>query len=87
MWARYWNSRIIALKRAGVHVTTRPLRYREETFLNDDGEQEIKYTAHEKGVDIRIALDLVKCARTRQFDVAVLFTQDRPQSDVGKILE
>lgn len=82
MWAGYWNSRIIALKRAGVHVTTRPLRYRETAVVNDRGEVEVDYIAQEKGVDVRLALDLVKCARTRQFDVAVLFSQDQDLAEV-----
>jgi NYN domain-containing protein len=39
-------------------------------------------TPQEKGVDVRIALDLVKLARKRRFDVAVLFSQDQDLSEV-----
>jgi uncharacterized LabA/DUF88 family protein len=84
MWSGYWNSRIIALQRAGVLVTTRKLRYHDEAV--DDGAGGTKYveSCHEKGIDVRLALDLVKCARTKQFSVAVLFSQDQ---DLGEVVE
>lgn len=69
MWAGYWEKRSIALKRAGVNVTTRKLRYRGDIV-------------QEKGIDVRLALDLVKFARKRQFDVAVLFSQDQDLAEV-----
>jgi uncharacterized LabA/DUF88 family protein len=79
MWAGYWNNRVLALKRAGVHVTTRKLRYREERIGPN---QEIVVTPQEKGVDVRLALDLVKYARKRNFDVAVLFSQDQDLAEI-----
>lgn len=77
MWSGYWNSRTIALKRSGVVVETRKLRYHIEEDHNGD---EIKI-AHEKGIDIRIALDLVRCARRKEFDVAIIFSQDQDLSE------
>jgi hypothetical protein len=40
MWTAYWNNRVLALKHAGVHVTTRKLRYRVERVTLADGEVE-----------------------------------------------
>ena len=77
MWSGYWSNRVLALKRAGVFVETRKLRYHTETF--DDGT--IKKIAQEKGIDIRISLDLVRCTRKKEFDVAILFSQDQ---DLGE---
>src|SRR5207244_2449509 len=85
MWAAYWSNRVIAMKRAGISVTTRPLRYRKafvydangDPVLNADGTQKIITTPQEKGVDIRLALDLVSLARKRQFDIALVFSQDQ----------
>jgi hypothetical protein len=82
MWAGYWNSRIIALKRAGVHVTSRKLRYRREAVPIGNGEEGAVIVAQEKGIDVRIALDLTKFARKRSFDVAVLFSQDQDLAEV-----
>lgn len=76
MWAAYWSNRVIAMKRAGIQVTTRPLRYHEEEVETPQGPKTI-VTPQEKGIDIRIALDLVSCALSEQFDVALIFSQDQ----------
>jgi uncharacterized LabA/DUF88 family protein len=90
MWTAYWANRVLALKRAGVHVTTRPLRYRRaavvdhngDPVLQEDGEPVISITPQEKGIDVRLALDLVCCARTKQFDIALIFSQDQDLQEV-----
>ena len=38
---------------------------------------------HEKGVDIRLALDVVRLALDGAFDVALLFSQDQDLSEVA----
>jgi Uncharacterized conserved protein len=76
MWAAYWSNRVLSMKRAGIHVTTRPLRYHEETVETVQGMTTV-LTPQEKGIDIRIALDLVSCAIAEQFDAAVIFSQDQ----------
>lgn len=73
MWAGYWNNRVLALKRSGIYVETRKLRYHTETL--PDGIT--KTVPQEKGIDIRIALDLVRCTRKKEFDVAIIFSQDQ----------
>jgi hypothetical protein len=40
MWSGYWNNRVLGLKRAGVHVTTRTLRYQKRTIEQSDGTPE-----------------------------------------------
>ena len=56
-----------------VHTFTRQLQY-------SDG------IPREKGVDVRIALDLVRMARLNEYDVALLFSQDKDFADaIGKI--
>jgi uncharacterized LabA/DUF88 family protein len=82
MWARYWSNRVLALKRAGVNVTTRKIRYRTEFITLPDGVEHEYEVAQEKGIDVRIALDLVRRARTKEFNVAVLYTQDQDLAEV-----
>lgn len=90
MWTAYWANRVLALKRAGVHVTTRPLRYRRaaiidhygDPVLEDDGQPVVSVTPQEKGIDVRLALDLVSRARKRQFDIALVFSQDQDLQEV-----
>jgi uncharacterized LabA/DUF88 family protein len=82
MWASYWSNRVLALKRAGVHVTTRPIRYRKKTIIDAQGVEEVIVTPQEKGIDVRLALDIVSLARKRQFDVAIVFSQDQDLQEV-----
>jgi uncharacterized LabA/DUF88 family protein len=90
MWAAYWSNRVLALKRVGVSVTTRPIRYHKEKVvdhngdpvLNDDGTQKVITVPHEKGIDVRLALDLVSLARKKQFDIALIFSQDQDLQEV-----
>lgn len=82
MWAHYWSNRVLAMKRAAIFVTTRKLRYHKESVEHTDGSLRIITTPQEKGIDVRIALDLVACARRREFQVAILFSQDHDLSEV-----
>jgi hypothetical protein len=79
--ASYWSNRVLAMKRVGIHVTTRP-RYRKRTIVGPDGAEEVITTPQEKGIDVRLALDLVSLARKRQFDVAIIFSQDQDLQEV-----
>lgn len=81
MWASYWSNRILAMKRAGIYTITRPIRYRKET-VEVDGAKVIHTTPQEKGIDVRLALDVVSMARKGQFNVAVIFSQDQDLSEV-----
>ena len=54
-----------------------------ETTKISDG---IEYSAEvgkEKGIDVRIALDIVRMARQKRLDVALLFSQDQDFSEVA----
>lgn len=82
MWAGYWSNRVLALKRSGVHVTTRKLRYVAVETASASGGTTVEWVAQEKGVDVRLALDLVKLARRRSFDVAVIYSQDQDLAEV-----
>ena len=82
LWAPYWSNRVIALKRAGVAVTTRPIRYHQEKTTEPDGSIRVVETPQEKGVDVRLALDVVSRARRREYNVAVIYSQDQDLYEV-----
>jgi uncharacterized LabA/DUF88 family protein len=82
MWSAYWSNRIIAMKRAGIAVTTRPIRYHKEKIIGSNGAEQIVMTPQEKGVDVRLALDVVAKARKREFQVAVIYSQDQDLCEV-----
>lgn len=81
-WAGWWSNKVLAMKRAGVNVTTRPLRYRTQYAFDQNGDEKTITVPHEKGIDVRLALDVVSRAVLKQFDVGVIYSQDQDLSEV-----
>lgn len=69
----YWQRRFLFMKRAGVVVTSRPLRY-----------QGANLTPTEKGIDMRLGLDVMRMAYRGELDVAIIFSQDQDFAEVAK---
>ena len=73
----------------GIHTFSRPLRYRNQTIPLSDGTLAVTLVGQEKGVDVRIALDIVRFALEGIYEVALIFSQDQDLSeavdDVKKI--
>ena len=84
MWHGYWTRRLTAMRRAGIAVTSRPLRYRVETVRLADGSVHEIPVEREKGVDLRLGLDVVRMARNGGLDVAILFSQDQDLAEVAE---
>ncbi len=76
-WNQFWNKKLAVMGTRGVKVFRRPLRYRNQTIVLPDGRSTTTLVGQEKGVDIRIALDMVRMAHQRAYDVALLFSQDQ----------
>ena len=49
----------------------------------DGGGTLTRRQAREKGIDVRIAIDLITLAYRREYDVAVVFSQDQDLSEVA----
>ena len=62
MWTRFWTNKLEAARDAGVEVTTRELRYLTETDPHAPSGIRV-LSAREKGIDLRIALDVMAAAR------------------------
>jgi len=73
-WSRFWAAKLLAMSRSGVYVYTRKLRYRNKTMLlpsrPEFGEmagREFSFLAgEEKGIDVRIALDVIRMAHRKE---------------------
>lgn len=63
---------------------SRPLRYRNRTVTLPDGTEHSVLTGEEKGIDVRIALDVIALAHRRAYDVAVVMSQDQDLSEVAE---
>lgn len=72
--------------RDGVHVYTRPLMYRTKKIDLPDGSQQTFLDGDEKGIDVRLALDIISCANSQSYDVALVFSRDQDLSEVAEEL-
>ena len=78
-WHGFWQRKLGAMGKGGaVKVTTRPLKYRPRAFIDPGTGKLTKGSlGQEKGVDVRIALDIVSAALGGGMDVALIFSQDQ----------
>lgn len=82
-WNSFWAAKLLGMSRQGVWTFSRKLRYRNQTVRLPDGTQHAFLAAEEKGVDVRIALDIIRMAHRNEYDVALVFSQDQDLSEVA----
>jgi hypothetical protein len=82
-WHDFWVRKLAVLGSRGVCTFSRALRYRNERLALPDGTETTVPVGREKGVDVRLALDVVRLARAGSLDVALLFSQDQDLSEVA----
>jgi uncharacterized LabA/DUF88 family protein len=82
-WHHFWSRKLGVMGRQGVHVFARALSYREKSVRSADGSVHTVIAAEEKGVDVRMALDIVRMAHHREYDVALILSQDQDLSEVA----
>lgn len=82
-WSGFWAAKLLAMSRQGIWTFSRTLRYRNQTVKLPDGTMHAFLAAEEKGVDVRIALDVIRMAHRREYDVALVFSQDQDLSEVA----
>lgn len=83
LWNHFWIAKLAQMGRYGVHVFSRPLRYRNKSFPLSDGTQHTILVGEEKGVDVRITIDIIRLAHQNAYDVALVFSQDQDLSEVA----
>ena len=62
---------------------SRSLRYRKKKVKIRDGIERSTVVGEEKGIDVRIALDVIRMVRKNELDVVLLFSQDQDFSEVA----
>ena len=82
-WNIFWVAKLAAMGTRGIKTFQRALRYRNQSFVCPDGQRTTFAVAQEKGIDIRLALDVVRFARQGEFDVGIVFSQDQDLSEVA----
>jgi len=85
-WNRFWSAKLLMMSRQGIYTCCRPLRYRNKLVKLPDGSEYSALAGEEKGIDVRIAIDVIRMAHRKEYDVAILFSQDQDLSEVAKEL-
>ncbi|MGH9449732.1 MAG: NYN domain-containing protein [Terriglobia bacterium] len=83
-WNGFWTAKLAQMGRKNVYTFSRRLRYRNQTIRLPDGATHTFLAGEEKGIDVRIALDVIALAHRRKYDVAVIFSQDQDLSEVAE---
>jgi uncharacterized LabA/DUF88 family protein len=80
---QFWNAKLASMGRLKIHTYKRVLKYRTEDILLPDGTTHSFPIRQEKGIDVRLALDIVRLALDKVYDVGLIFSQDQDLSEVA----
>jgi uncharacterized LabA/DUF88 family protein len=83
-WNQFWTNKLAWLGRRGATVYSRSLVYRNRVIRLPDGSEHSYLSGEEKGIDVRIAIDVSSLAWQNAYDVAVIFSQDQDLSEVAR---
>ncbi len=84
LWHHFWTSKLACLGRRGATVFSRSLRYRNKVVRLPNGSEHSYLNGEEKGIDVRIAIDVISLAWQNAYDVALIFSQDQDLSEVAR---
>ena len=77
VWHEFWANKLRSMSRQGVVIYSRELKYKPVS-----GSPGI-VVGDEKGIDVRIALDVMRKTIRGDLDVALIFSQDQDFSEVA----
>jgi len=77
----FWVTKLGVMGSRGVQTFSRPLRYSNQLVTLPNGSITTTLVGREKGIDIRLALDVVRDALNKRYDVAIIFSQDQDLSE------
>jgi uncharacterized LabA/DUF88 family protein len=82
-WHHFWMAKLRTMSWQGTYVYSRPLRYRNQSVELPNGTVQTVLVGEEKGIDVRIALDVIRFAYESACDVLLIFSQDQDLSEVA----
>lgn len=83
-WYEFWSAKLGGMGRQSIVVYSRSLRYRNQRVRLPDGTEHTFLAGEEKGIDVRIAIDVIRLAHRNEYDVALIFSQDQDLSEVAE---
>jgi uncharacterized LabA/DUF88 family protein len=82
-WNHFWTAKLAVMGTRDIRTFSRSLRYRNQTVRLPGGVTTTILVGEEKGIDVRLALDVVRTARENLYDVALIFSQDQDLSEAA----
>ena len=83
-WNQFWQNKLAMMGYQGIRTFSRHLRYRNQTIKLPDGTEHVFMVGQEKGIDVRIAIDTIRCVHRNECDVVLIFSQDQDLSEVAE---
>lgn len=83
-WHDFWARKLVDMGRCGVEIYSPPLRYHTHTEKLPDGRTRETHVGREKGVDVRIALDMMKHALFNTCDNMMVISRDNDLAEAAK---
>lgn len=83
-WNSFWVAKLAQMGKQGVQPISRPLRYRNQRTRLPDGTETSVLVGEEKGIDVRIAIDVISKAIRNEYDIALIFSQDQDLAEVAQ---
>ena len=75
-WHHYWMKKLSAMGRKGATIFSPPLRYQKQTEVDRNGHVRTVNIGREKGVDVRLALDIVRHAMDSKINAIMIVSRD-----------
>jgi uncharacterized LabA/DUF88 family protein len=82
-WHHFWTNKLASMGQRGITVFKRKLHYRNQTVSLPNGSQHTFLVGQEKGIDVRLAIDVIKSAHEGLCDCIIIFSQDQDLSEVA----
>lgn len=83
-WNEFWAQKLSVMGKLGIWTYSRSLRYRMKKIQLSDKSTIDHLEAEEKGIDVRIAIDIISMARKDAYDIALVFSQDQDFMEAAK---
>jgi uncharacterized LabA/DUF88 family protein len=83
-WNHFWVAKLRVMSWQNIVIFSRSLRYRNQRVKLPDGTEHTFLVGEEKGIDVRIAIDVIRMAHHKDYEVALIFSQDQDLSEVAK---
>ncbi|SHJ67795.1 Uncharacterized conserved protein, LabA/DUF88 family [Desulfatibacillum alkenivorans DSM 16219] len=80
---KFWSKKFLSMRRQKIRVFSRPVRYLHKSIKSTDGQEQKVLVGDEKGIDVRIAIDIISLAFDQIYDVALVFSQGQDLSEAA----